>query len=211
MAISFDTEGMADADNLTKGFELIPKGHYHCQVQEAVEKESDFCIELKCQILSPGPQCGRTFKERVNFRGGDREKTIKAQQMAMRTAIALSLTTKEEYEADRIAGKPHVVEWEGAAPGVQFICAVTESSFKGRDGDMIPKNEFRIHSIRDNAARGKAVCDPAFLELIEGLDADPPAPQSAAALPPKPAPVAPAAARTAPTPAPASSMNYSDI
>lgn len=191
MAIAFDTEGLRSGDDLAKGFELIPAGNYHCQVDDAAEKESDYCVELKCSIVSPGPQCGRTFKERVNFKGSTPEKARGAREGAIRTACRLGLTTMAAYEADRAAGKPHLVEWEANAPGSQFICTVVETHFIGRDGDKVPKNEFKIFDIHDDAMRGKTHCDPSLLELVEGLNTDNPFSSNAPAL--KAQPVAAAA------------------
>lgn len=217
MAIAFDTEGLRPGEEVNKGFELLPAGHYHCQVDEANEKESENCVELKCQIVSPGPCCGRTFTKQIKFGVGDtvedRKKSIEA---AIRNAIRLGLTTEAAYEADRLAARPHPVDWAQGAPGAQFVCNVVYKPFKSdRTGEMVPWNQYYIEDIHDDKARAKANCDPDLLVLVEGLKPDNPfgnpPQQQAAAAQPVAAGAAPAAAQPVTANGAAKSTIYDDI
>lgn len=163
--IEFETD-IPSEDLLKGGGGLPAPGVYHCQVESADEHESEGHIKLKCSIVSPGSESGKTFNHNVYFVGRDAEKTLIARKIALGTAIRLGLTTQAAYDADKQAGRNHGIEWLGCV-GNQFIAELKAREYDRDDGSKGQSVNASIYAIDDDRATKRLQAGAGFdLDLL---------------------------------------------
>lgn len=155
-------------------------GDYHAQVEDA--KEDDDKIELHCVIVSPGDQCGKTFKHQIWKRSNrtdengepieeTREDRLERKKRATQTAIRLGMISEEEYDR-RLAAKQGVsLDFVEQAPGCQFIAHVVPNEFKDkRTGEQVKTTRAFINSINDERSRKNVKSwDQTLLAVLQGM------------------------------------------
>lgn len=210
--IEYETD--VEGSDILKGGGGAPiPGVYHCQVDKATEHGDEGFVELECTVVSPGTECGKTFRHRCYFRASDAEKSLTCRKISLGTAIRLGLTTQAAYEADKAAGRPHGIEWMDAC-GKQFIGDLKGREYERQDGSKGQGVNASFYAIDGERARKRvASFDTELLSLIDSFapTAMAPPPQQPQHRPPTNAPTQARQQTTAPAAPAAGQFSYDDI
>lgn len=156
MAMEFDAPDF-EPESLLQGGGAPKPGTYHVQVIDAKELTDKDQIELKFQIMSPGPECGKHHTEWLSCTGGDAEKTKKCQQRILGVALKLRLLKPDYYTQCRASKTPIALDFADAL-GCQAIIELAENKYTGKDGHEKVNVRMPFAGIYD-------LCDPKVADV----------------------------------------------
>jgi hypothetical protein len=133
MAFQFDPNSYDENGGFGSGGAPEP-GDYHVQLLSAVDLENDAGVRLKFQVVSPGPNHGRTVTETLWFASsdGDPDKTRSCENRVKGFATRLRLITPKQIEEAREKGEYIDIDFVNNGGGLQAILKVERNEYSDK-------------------------------------------------------------------------------